>query len=138
MASGYKICPSCSRTCSAISATCVGCNHTFFERRPRKKRTSKVKNLEDQGKIDWTKLEIGSIIRVSGGPYKVGERSGYKVPMGHKGKFKVLEIHSDALLCYPVDGKGGYSRVYMGPDYISEETGIHFTSHVVKKEKSGE
>ena len=135
-----KVCPSCKRVCDEISATCVGCNFTFFNREPKepkKKRQSRKfhtppQNLEIS---DWTTLKPNDRIRVlKGGPYKIGGKSGRKIPMGLKGEFKIVSVEKDGLMVFPLNNKGGFGFLFMGDEKIGE-TGIVLKKHVIEKAK---
>lgn len=99
------------------------------------KKVKRVKRVKTKFTVDdWTTLQKGDIIKVSGGPYwlRDGESEDKKVYMGESGKFRVsyIDLNSQAIFAYGLE-EMGLHLIYMGPLKISEETGTTFRAHKV-------
>lgn len=76
------------------------------------------------------KLEPGDHVKVSLGPYYLS-KSGTKTNMGHQGKgiyISTAEEHNVWVNFY-----GRKELVYIGPEYVSEATGMIMRPHKVSK-----
>tara|TARA_R110002020_G_scaffold360633_5_gene573411 strand:+ start:606 stop:1031 length:426 start_codon:yes stop_codon:yes gene_type:complete len=129
---GQKLCKSCKVVNAARSRLCKNCGKPFV---------SKNTPIKNEVK-DWKSLERGDSLRVvqGTGPYFVcsmdSEESevGEKIYMGCKGKYEVVEVVRDGLLCVGTGKKNrGVEFVYMGERSISQITGIIKSPHRIVK-----
>ena len=147
MAKGKKCCPSCKSECAARSLECK-CGHTFVKKgqekqqpKERRKRRTKEQMANDRDKDarikksieafkekygpkieDWKSIPVGSRIYISGGGPVVPSKDSAGNPiyenMGYEGKFNVVSVKEDYLLCTGNKTEGIYSYcvVYMGEE----------------------
>ena len=132
---GQKICKKCNSINAARSRVCKECGTPFIS-----------KNTPIKNEIkDWKSLQKGDWIRIiqGTGPYfvctKQSEESntGDKIYMGCKGKYEVVSIVSEGLMCKGLGRKNhGVEFVYMGKKKFSSYTGISSEPHRIVKMKT--
>lgn len=79
-----------------------------------------------------TVLEKGDRIRVSGGPYFITE-TGEKIHMGEKGIGRFVEATSNGEALWVRFSSFGERYVYIGPEKVSENTGMVYKAHKIVK-----
>tara|TARA_Y100000401_G_C8310261_1_gene219332 strand:- start:52 stop:477 length:426 start_codon:yes stop_codon:yes gene_type:complete len=132
---GQKICKKCNAICAARSRICKECGAAFISKNtPIKNEVKDWKSLE---KGDWLKVVQGT------GPYFTCTRStdegsaGDKIYMGSKGKYEVVKVVRDGIMCKGLGRKNcGLEFVYMGEKNFSEYTGITKEPHRIVKLKT--
>jgi hypothetical protein len=78
-------------------------------------------------------LEKGDQVRVSGGPYYVTQ-DGDKLNMGEKGVGKFMEASANGEAIWVLFPQYGAPRfVYIGPEKVSDLTGMIYKAHKVRK-----
>lgn len=147
----FKKCLSCGTDNGPRSLTCKKCNKEFgikkearessksnpttpvSQDKPLKKKRGKAwKPPKTKFPVeDWTTLQKGDIIKVSGGPYHE-VRGAENISMGEHGKFRVsyLDIPNQAIFAYGLK-KMGLHFIYMGAPKIMKETGTIYRAHKV-------
>ena len=130
-----KECPDCGLSVGVRTKNCPDCGWKFriIKRGPKPKQ------------INWKELKRGDIIKcVQGtGPYYVCTRGseesdiGDKIYMGCKGKYEVVRIVGNGLLCKGLGNKScGLEFLYMGNKELSKSTGIFKEPHRLIKIKT--
>lgn len=131
---GQKICKYCKAVNAARSRICMSCELEF-----------KPKNLPVRNEIiNWKELSPGDFVKiiVGSGPYYPSKKdtenskAGERISMGDIGVYKVVKIVDNGIYAFGATNKNaGYTFIYMGEPYISEQTGIHFEPHRIKRVK---
>ncbi len=116
-----KICPICNTEQSLRKRVCE-CEYVFYESKKYTKRIVK----------DWTALNPGDKIKVSGGSYFLS-KTGKKIPMGHRGQFTVTDLSKDCIIAS--SGLGSVQIIYMGQVYYCDKLSIYREPHKVFKLK---
>ena len=131
---GQKLCKKCDSINAARSRACNSCGGVFIS-----------KNTPIKNEIkDWRAMQKGEPFRVvqGTGPYFVCTRGseesaiGDKIYMGCKGKYEVVRLVGNGLLCKGI-GKNscGLEFLYMGNKEVSKKTGIIKEPHRLIKIK---
>jgi len=130
MPKGKKTCDKCGTLTGPRAYICPQCNSPFvFAIKSKEKKNTRV--IRD---FNWKELQPGEIIKVTGGPYYV--KSGEFIPMGYRGKFKVVNVDKNGIVAY--GERGGYCHIYMGGDFQNPITGVWKTKHRLLKLKRKE
>ena len=132
---GQKLCKKCNSVNAARSKICNSCGVAFI-----------AKNTPIKNEIkDWSSLQKGEWFRVvqGTGPYFVCTRGseesaiGDKIYMGCKGKYEVVRVVGNGLLCKGLGNKAcGLEFLYMGNKEVSKGTGIFKEPHRLIKIKT--
>lgn len=127
---GQKQCDKCGTATGPRTKVCKNCGQAFHFNpvSKEKKSTKMIRNFP------WRDLEEGDIIKTSGGPYFLSE-TGETLPMGCRGKHKVIGLDHKGILAWGLGTANGFCHIYMGRD--EEEKGSRFvkTKHRVHKLK---
>lgn len=132
MPRGVKTCTGCGYQTGPRAFRCPSCDKSFDIQRGITKRQKKRKGE----KVDWTKLEEGECIRVvsGSGPYWEPEE-GERIPLGHKGYFRVKDVKDDGIVVRGMTNKNsGYCFIYMGEKKVGV-TGSIQRPHKIRKVK---
>ena len=131
---GQKLCKKCDSINAARSRACNTCGVIFIS-----------KNTPIKNEIkDWSSLQKGEFFRVvqGTGPYFVCTRVseelevGDKIYMGCKGKYELVRVMGNGLLCKGIGKKScGLEFLYMGNKEVSKKTGIIKEPHRLIKIK---
>ena len=132
---GQKLCKKCNSINAARSRICNSCGAAFI-----------AKNTPIKNEIkEWRTLQKGESFRVvqGTGPYFVCTRGseesaiGDKIYMGCKGKYEVVRVVGNGLLCKGLGNKAcGLEFLYMGNKEVSRSTGIFKEPHRLIKIKA--
>ncbi len=77
-------------------------------------------------------LNEGDKVRVSSGPYYLS-KSGAKVKMGESGVGEFTGVDESGKAIYVKFGHSSSAYVYIGPEYVSEQTNVVMRPHKIVK-----
>lgn len=125
MPKGKKTCDNCGNLTGPRSFACPKCGHKFaFTLKTKEQKATKIIKH-----IDWRELQRGDKIKVSGGPYYMHHEE--FIPMGYRGKFTVDSVDDSGIKA--VSEHGWFCHIYMGGDYLNDETKLFKTGHKISK-----